>query len=665
MAHFEHAAPPQSTSVSLPSFDPSQHWHVPPAAQTSAPAQPFFGSVPATTAAHVPSATPVSAFEHALQAPPQALSQHTPSTHAPVTHAAGAAQASPVTFLQAPAPSHAFEPEHAGLSSAPFSPMFVQLPTAPWRLHAVHGPSQRASQQLPSAQKPEAQSPAVAQCWPWPHREHAPPQSTSVSLPSLPPLLHVPALQIWPRHTALRQSAPFVHPRPSAHFCAHDPPQSTALSPPSCLPSQQVLHVPTGALQQPFDAQSPATVQASPSAQDPHAPPPQSTAVSLPFFTPSEQLGVQDDPSHAPPAQSDPCLQPFVGPHFAHAPPQSTSVSLPFFTPSPQAGTAHFFETPQSWLAQSLPLSHTLPSPHAAHASPPQSTSVSLPPFTPSPHDAATQRFATQTVGAAQSRGTTHATHAPVPLQNFPPFCQHGWPATLAACLGTPTLHESSVQSFASSESESSSDCVIPPLPSQTHALQSAGVWVASFVPPTANLVWQLPLTQEIDAQSGTLGAGHAGSQVPDPPDPPTPPLPPWPPWPPWPPLPPAPATPPVPRPPVPPWPPLAVDPPWPPVPVPPCPPGPAPPDPVADPPCPPELPASRAAPPAPGWSSGIGPGQPDVRSPRLARRAGDIRRSESIGPPRSDHSRSPADRRRQAHSPTTDLPSGTTPTSA
>lgn len=55
--------------------------------------------MPAETAPHLPSLSPVFEPMHALQRPPQAVSQHTPSTHAPAVHWLAEAQALPLPFF--------------------------------------------------------------------------------------------------------------------------------------------------------------------------------------------------------------------------------------------------------------------------------------------------------------------------------------------------------------------------------------------------------------------------------------------------------------------------------------------------------------------------------------------------------------------------------------
>ena len=98
---------------------------------------------------------------------------------------------------------------------------------------------------VPSLQTPEAQSPEVKHAWPLLHgAQSGPPQSMSLSLPSCMPLeqlVHVPLahaeaftqekleLVHWP----LRQSLPTLHPNPSRQVGQSGPPQSVSVSLPS------------------------------------------------------------------------------------------------------------------------------------------------------------------------------------------------------------------------------------------------------------------------------------------------------------------------------------------------------------------------------------------------------------------------------------------------
>src|SRR5205085_2483891 len=101
---------------------------------------------------------------------------------------------------------------------------------------------------------------------------------------------HAPA-----RHWPLWQSPAIMHARPFGHG-AHGPPQSTSLSPPSLIPS------PHAEVEQRWLAHS-RLWQSDPARQwrlgahPGHTPPPQSTSVSAPFFTPSLQLVTAHAPS--------------------------------------------------------------------------------------------------------------------------------------------------------------------------------------------------------------------------------------------------------------------------------------------------------------------------------------------------------------------------------
>jgi hypothetical protein len=87
---------PADTRQSVPAF---AVWHAPPPSQKPAPHGPAAhsssGSAPAGTGAHCPSDSPVTLATHASQPLSQALSQQTPSTHDPLSHALSAAQVAP------------------------------------------------------------------------------------------------------------------------------------------------------------------------------------------------------------------------------------------------------------------------------------------------------------------------------------------------------------------------------------------------------------------------------------------------------------------------------------------------------------------------------------------------------------------------------------------
>src|SRR5437764_1040271 len=87
-----------------------------------------------------------------------------------------------------------------------------------------------------------AQSVPTVQPRPSAHGAHTPPpQSTSVSAPSLMPLLHdTGTLQTLLEQNALRQSAAMRHICPFAHLFGQMPPQSTSASLLSLIPLVQV-----------------------------------------------------------------------------------------------------------------------------------------------------------------------------------------------------------------------------------------------------------------------------------------------------------------------------------------------------------------------------------------------------------------------------------------
>src|SRR5579883_1760790 len=95
-----------------------------------------------------------------------------------------------------------------------------------------------------------------------------------------------------------------MHSKPVAHGL-QEPPQSTSVSLPSLIPSLQVLGraAQAPATQAP-PAQSPFTRHALPAAQPMQTGPPQSTSVSLPSLIPSLQEVSQTLLTHSPLAQS-------------------------------------------------------------------------------------------------------------------------------------------------------------------------------------------------------------------------------------------------------------------------------------------------------------------------------------------------------------------------
>ena len=139
-------------------------------------------------------------------------------------------------------------------------------------------------------QMPDAQSLPILHALPVAHfAGHAPPQSRSVSSPfftvsrqRLPMHLPVCALQRPERQSlALPQALPW----PQA--MGHAPPQSTSTSVPFLRPSRHWLSTQVLLVAQKPVAQSAPVPQALPRPQGPHLLPPQSKPVSSPSFTPS------------------------------------------------------------------------------------------------------------------------------------------------------------------------------------------------------------------------------------------------------------------------------------------------------------------------------------------------------------------------------------------
>jgi hypothetical protein len=162
----------------------------------------------------------------------------------------------------------------------------------------------------------------------------------------------------------------------------HAPPQSTSVSVPLRTPSPQVAATHLLALQTPL-AQSEGALQPRPSGQGAQALPPQSTSVSVPPFSPSLHPGPTHTSvtAHSPVVQSALVWHPVRTPHCGHAvPPQSLPVSVPLRTPSVQVGEAQR-PSPQRRVAQSVAPMHARPSSQGLQL-PPQSVSVSAPFFT-------------------------------------------------------------------------------------------------------------------------------------------------------------------------------------------------------------------------------------------------------------------------------------------
>src|ERR1019366_8983877 len=115
------------------------------------------------------------------------------------------------------------------------------------------------------------------------HIEHVPPQSTSLSVPSRTPSVHV-AAHFINVHRPPRQSPFIAQPCWKPHFVVHGPPQSTSVSVPFFTPSVHVGFEQTLALQMPSTQSRDPTAHPLPSAHLAHVPPPQSVSVSMPFL---------------------------------------------------------------------------------------------------------------------------------------------------------------------------------------------------------------------------------------------------------------------------------------------------------------------------------------------------------------------------------------------
>jgi len=66
---------------------------------------------------------------------------------------------------------------------------------------------------------------------------HAPPQSTSDSVPFFTPSKHVATAHVFAVQTPDPQSVPAEHALPDSHLAAHEPPQSTSDSVPFLMAS--------------------------------------------------------------------------------------------------------------------------------------------------------------------------------------------------------------------------------------------------------------------------------------------------------------------------------------------------------------------------------------------------------------------------------------------
>lgn len=220
-----HVPPPQSASVSSAFFTPSKQVAVlhtllllqTPDVQSGPTPQVF----PLPQAAHTgpPQSTSVSmpSFAPLLHA----AEMHRPSEHCTLAQSVGILQALPAAHAgQVP-------PPQSTSASAPFLTVSVQdgaWQTPPWQLPEAH--CALSVQVLPVAQ-------AV----------HVSPQSTSPSLPFLTRSVHDGAAQMPPEvHTRLAQSAARLQSSLTPQG-AQEPPQSRSLSEPSLTPFLQVLNL--------------------------------------------------------------------------------------------------------------------------------------------------------------------------------------------------------------------------------------------------------------------------------------------------------------------------------------------------------------------------------------------------------------------------------------
>jgi hypothetical protein len=153
-----------------------------------------------------------------------------------------------------------------------------------------------------------------------------PPQSTSVSFESLTPSSQWVATHflLVALQAPVAQSPAAAQPAPSAHFVLQPPPQSRSVSLPSLMPFSQVVPTQTLFTLQTLDWQSLAPRHLSPEAHFEQSLPPQSVSVSNPFFILSLQEGGKA-------VQLPPPLQKL--PPFGHVPwgslPEATAVHSP------------------------------------------------------------------------------------------------------------------------------------------------------------------------------------------------------------------------------------------------------------------------------------------------------------------------------------------------
>jgi hypothetical protein len=228
--HLGQLGPPQSTSVSLPFLVLSEQLVL------GAVQRLLLHRALEQSAAPL-HALPVAHFGHA--GPPQSMSVSEPSRVPLVQVAGGARQRLLVhrpELQSAPAP-HALPLAHFGQALPPQSTS-LSLPSFAPLLHEAIGRAQALLRQIA-----EAQSAAPVQALAAAHLgQVGPPQSTSVSAPFFAPsvqLLCWSAAQTPPAQWPVVQSPPLTHALPTAH-ARHAPPQSMSVSSAFFAPSVQV-----------------------------------------------------------------------------------------------------------------------------------------------------------------------------------------------------------------------------------------------------------------------------------------------------------------------------------------------------------------------------------------------------------------------------------------
>jgi hypothetical protein len=308
---------------------------------------------------------------------------------------------------------------------------------------------------------------------------------------------------------------------PQSLFCASHcaPPQSTSVSLPSFTPSPHETHVPGPEPKQMLLVQSALVPQCFVSAQGLHEPP-QSTSVSVPFCTLSVQLaGVQVFAvgSQTLLWQSAPTRQFLVSAQGPHEPPQSMSVSVPSLTPSVHCAVTQ------------VPLpSHTVP-PLSVHVVPfvafvePHVCAVAS-------HLATLQSV----VSAGQSLAARHATHVPFPSQTFPPLSVQGAELAAFIVPHAFAVHVFLMHAVScAAQSVAAVQATHLPLPSQTLPLLSVQV-VPALLCDVPQQPWPQVFLMQVVVSTGqspsdwqVVPPSHIGGMPPMPPIPPIPPVPP------------------------------------------------------------------------------------------------------------------------------------------